>query len=320
MTTVGSDRVRGERFWDDLSVEVGRAVVGHTDALRQIAVALLAHGHVLIEDVPGVGKTLLAHAVARALGLGFGRIQGTPDLLPSDITGTSILEGGAFRFVPGPVFTNMLLVDEINRATPRAQSALLEAMQERQVSIDGQTRPLPSPFVVLATQNPVELEGTFVLPEAQLDRFTMRVRLGYPDAEQERSIAGRYAGAAEPLDAVRPIIAGERLATTIDEVRGIHVSPDVEAYIVDLVRATRGHPAITLGASPRASVALHRATQASAWLAGRTFVRPDDVQAMYLPVIAHRLVIEVDRQLRGEGAEQVLARIMDATPVPPPVP
>ena len=193
-------------------------------------------------------------------------------------------------------------------------------MQERQVSIDGQTRPLPLPFFVLATQNPVELEGTFVLPEAQLDRFLMRVRLGYPDAQQERSIAGRYAAAAEPLDAVQPVIAGERMVSIIDQVRGAHVSPDVEMYIVDLVRATRDHPAITLGASPRASVALHRAAQASAWLAGRTFVLPDDVQAMYLPVIAHRLIIDVDRQLRGEEAEQILERIMGDMPVPPPLP
>jgi MoxR-like ATPase len=278
---------------------------------------LLAHGHILLEDVPGVGKTLLARAVARALDLDFGRIQGTPDLLPSDITGTSILEAGAFRFVAGPVFTNVLLVDEINRATPRAQSALLEAMQERQVSIDGQTRPLPSPFIVLATQNPVELEGTFVLPEAQLDRFLMRVRMGYPDASDEALIAGRYDGTAEPLDALKPVIDRARMGSVIDEVRGVHVSQDVEAYLVSLVRATRDHASISLGGSPRASVALHRASQAAAWLSGRAFVLPDDVREVFVPVVAHRLALDVDRQLRGEQADGILAQVLAATPVPP---
>jgi MoxR-like ATPase len=317
MATEEAQERHGGRFWDDLQTAVGRAVVGQTGALRQIAVGLLAHGHVLIEDVPGVGKTLLARAVAQALDLEFGRIQGTPDLLPSDITGTSVLEAGAFRFVAGPVFTNVLLVDEINRATPRAQSALLEAMQERQVSIDGQTRPLPTPFFVLATQNPIELEGTFVLPEAQLDRFTMRIRMGYPDADEEQTIAARYDSAAEPLDALKAVIPGARIAAFIEEVRSTHVSPDVEAYAVSLVRATRENPAITLGASPRATVALHRAAQASAWLSGRAFVLPDDVQELFVPVIAHRLVIDVDRQLRGVTAEQVLGQVMDATPTPP---
>ena len=278
---------------------------------------LLAHGHILLEDVPGVGKTLLARAVARALDLDFGRIQGTPDLLPSDITGTSILENGSFRFVPGPVFTNVLLVDEINRATPRAQSALLEAMQERQVSIDGTTRPLPSPFIVLATQNPVELEGTFVLPEAQLDRFLMRVRMGYPEAADEATIAGRYDAAAEPLDALHPVIDRVRMAGVIDEVRAVTVSEDVEAYLVSLVRATRDDPAISLGASPRASVALHRASQAAAWLSGRAYVLPDDVREVFVPVVAHRLVLDVDRQLRGEQSDHVLAQVLAATPVPP---
>ena len=318
MTNGGpAERGGGRRFWEDLRTEVGRAMVGQSGPLRQVAIGLLAHGHVLLEDVPGVGKTLMARAVARALDLDFGRIQGTPDLLPSDITGTSILENGAFRFVPGPVFTNVLLVDEINRATPRAQSALLEAMQERQVSIDGATRPLPSPFIVLATQNPVELEGTFVLPEAQLDRFLLRVRMGYPDALDEGLIAGRYDTAGEPLDALSPVIDRARMTTVIDEVRSVHVSADIEAYLVSLVRATRDQAAISLGASPRASVALHRAAQAAAWLAGRAFVLPDDVRDVYVAVIAHRLVLDVDRQLRGEQAEGVLAQVLAATPVPP---
>jgi MoxR-like ATPase len=292
-------------------------VVGQTIPLRHIAITLLAQGHVLVEDVPGVGKTLLARAVARALELDFGRVQGTPDLLPSDITGTSILESGSFRFVPGPVFTNVLLVDEINRATPRAQSALLEAMQERQVSVDGETRPLPSPFFVLATQNPIELEGTFVLPEAQLDRFMMRVRLGYPDAAQEQTIAGRYDASLDPLENVRPVVERERIAAVADRVRGVHVSADVESYLVGLVRATRGHPAIALGGSPRASVALHRAAQAAAWLSGRAFVLPDDVQEIFVDVMAHRLVLDVDRQLRGDDAEQILEQLLREAPAPP---
>ena len=307
----------GRRFWGDLSAEVGKAVVGQADALRRIAVGLLAHGHLLMEDVPGVGKTLLARAVSRAMDLDFGRIQGTPDLLPSDITGSSVLENGAFRFVAGPVFTNVLLVDEINRATPRAQSALLEAMQERQVSVDGSTRPLPDPFLVIATQNPIELEGTFVLPEAQLDRFLLRIRLGYPDEAQERAIAGRYDAAVEPLDAVQPVISRERLGSVVEQVRAVRVSEDVETYLVRLVRATRDHPAITLGASPRASVALHRATQAAAWLDGRTFALPDDVRAVAVPVLAHRLVLDVDRMLRGEGAEGVVEQLLASVPVPP---
>jgi MoxR-like ATPase len=307
----------GRRFWEDIRAEVGRAVVGQADALRAIVVGLLAHGHLLVEDVPGVGKTLLARAVARALDLDFARVQGTPDLLPSDITGSSILEAGAFRFVAGPVFTNVLLVDEINRATPRAQSALLEAMQERQVSVDGVTRPLPSPFVVLATQNPVELEGTFLLPEAQLDRFLMRIRLGYPEEGEERTIAGRYDTAAEPLDALRPVIERERMSAVIDAVRAVHVSEDVEAYLVRLIRATREHPAITLGASPRASVALHRAAQAAGWLAGRSFALPDDVRDQFVPVVAHRLVLDVDRVLRGEHAEEVLEAVLREVPAPP---
>ena len=201
----------GRRLWDDLRRSVGRAVVGAEQPLRLIAIALLADGHVLLEDVPGTGKTLLARAVARSLGLQMARIQGTPDLLPSDITGASLFEPTGLRFVPGPVFTNLLLVDEVNRATPRTQSALLEAMQERQVSIEGTTRRLPDPFLVLATQNPVEFEGTFALPQAQLDRFLLRARLGYPDAQGERRIAARYRDAAEPLDAIQPVLTLERL-------------------------------------------------------------------------------------------------------------
>src|SRR3954470_8309038 len=204
----GAMQTDGRRFWADLRENVGRAVVVDDTALRLLVVALLAHGHALVEDVPGVGKTLLTRSFSRALGLTFARVQGTPDLLPSDVLGSSLLEGDHFRFVPGPVFTNVLLVDEINRATPRTQSALLEAMEERQVSIEGETRPLPDPFLVLATQNPIELEGTFALPEAQLDRFLVRIALGYPDPAHEQSIASRFSRSADPLSAIEPVVDG----------------------------------------------------------------------------------------------------------------
>jgi MoxR-like ATPase len=306
-----------EPFWLDLRSQVARAVVGADDALRLIAVALLADGHVLLEDVPGTGKTLLARAAARALGLTTGRIQGTPDLLPLDVTGSSLYEGGALRFVAGPVFTNLLLVDEINRATPRTQSALLEAMQEHQVTIEGQVRPLPAPFVVLATQNPIEYEGTFALPQAQLDRFLVRARIGYPDEAGERAIAGRYQGATEPLDAIEAIADAGRILALRDLVRQVRVSSEVEAYAVSITRATREHPDLELGASPRASVALYRAAQAAAMLDGRSFVLPDDVKAMTAPVLEHRLIVDVDRAVRGATAAAAVASILAATPVPP---
>ena len=315
---LASDRVAtGRRVWDDLRSAVGKAVVGAEEPLRLIVTALLADGHVLIEDVPGTGKTLLARAVARALALDSKRVQGTPDLLPVDVTGSSLYEGGSLRFAPGPVFTNILLVDEINRATPRTQSALLEAMQERQVSIEGTTRPLPDPFIVLATQNPIEFEGTFALPQAQLDRFLLRVRIGYPDEQSERTIARRYQGAAEPLEEIEPILDGPRLIALRDGVRRIRVADEVEAYGVAVVRATRGHSDLQLGASPRASVALYRAAQAAAFLAGRDFVLPDDIKAMAAPVLAHRLVVDLDRSLRGASTDSALTEILATVPVPP---
>jgi MoxR-like ATPase len=251
-----TDSHAGARLWRSLREEVARAVVGGEEPLRLMTIALLAEGHALLEDVPGVGKTLVAHAFARALGLQFGRVQGTPDLLPSDVTGSSVLAGSSFRFIPGPIFTNVLLVDEINRATPRTQSALLEAMQERQVSVDGETRPIPSPFLVLATQNPIELEGTFALPEAQLDRFLVRIALGYPDEADERAIARRYREAGEPLEAVRTVLDPAALHELRDATRHVTVSDEVEGYLVRIVRATREHADLQLGASPRASVAL----------------------------------------------------------------
>ncbi|HEX8939683.1 MAG TPA: MoxR family ATPase [Candidatus Limnocylindrales bacterium] len=305
------------RAWPALRAAVARAVVGADEPLRLLAVALLADGHALLEDVPGVGKTLLARAFARALDLEFARVQGTPDLLPTDITGSSLLQGGELRFVRGPVFTNLLLVDEVNRATPRAQSALLEAMQERQVSIEGHTHPLPDPFLVVATQNPIELEGTFALPEAQLDRFLVRIRLGYPEPAAERAIASRYQREAEPLALVEPVLDEAGVRALRAATRTVTVSDEVEAYVVALVRATRDWPDVELGASPRASVALYRAGQAWALLAGRDFVRPDDVKAVAPAVLAHRLILDVERSLRGATPEQVLEAVLASVPVPP---
>ena len=304
------------RFWRDLQASVAEAVVGDVTSLRLLTVALLADGHALIEDVPGVGKTLLARAFARSLGLDFGRVQGTPDLLPTDVTGASVLDGGHLRFLPGPIFTNVLLVDEINRATPRTQSALFEAMQERQVSVDGETRPLEDPFLVVATQNPVELEGTFSLPEAQLDRFLVQVGLGYPSRDQERRIARRYQGGGEPLERVDRVVDREALLELRHSVSEIHVSELVEGYVVDVVRATREHPDLRLGASPRATVALYRASQARAALEGRGFVLPDDVAAVARAVLGHRIKLDVDRQLRGASLQRVLDEILARVPVP----
>jgi len=315
-STAAPHRPEGARFLASIGHAVSAAVVGAEMPLRLLATGMLAGGHALVEDVPGVGKTLLARAFAQALGLSFARVQGTPDLLPTDVTGSSILDNGEFRFIPGPVFANVLLVDEINRATPRTQSALLEAMQERQVSAEGQTRPLPDPFLVLATQNPIELEGTFALPEAQLDRFLLRIAMGYPDEDAERRIARRHQASAEPLAEVPTVIQPDEARSLREIARTIHVSEDVERYVVGLVRATREHADVRLGASPRASVALYRLAQAWALLDGRGYVLPDDVRGVAPAALEHRLLIEIDRELRGATAAAVIAEIVDSVPVP----
>lgn len=296
--------------------QVGSAVVGATEALEQLLVALLCRSHVLVEDVPGTGKTLLARSLAQALGCQFRRVQLTPDVLPSDITGSSVFDqrSANFEFRPGPVFTQVLLADEINRATPRSQSALLEAMEEQQVTVDGETRPLPQPFFVMATQNPLEMEGTFPLPEAQLDRFGLRVTLGYPSAENERAILRRFE--ADRAPEVGPVLAAAEVIALQRARAAVVVADDVVDYLLGVVRATREDSRLALGASPRAALALHRAAQARALLGGRSFVLPDDVKALAVPVLAHRLVPTGAARLRGVSAQSVLAEILVGHEVP----
>ncbi len=305
-------------FGQELVREVSRVIVGKDSVVELMAVALLCEGHVLIDDVPGVGKTTLAKTLARCLSSSFNRIQFTPDLLPSDITGIYFFnqKAGEFEFRPGPIHTNIVLADEINRATPRTQSALLEAMEERQVTVEGTTAALPRPFLVLATQNPVELEGTFPLPEAQLDRFFLQVSLGYPTAEEEVTVLRRFSGPTVPLDEVRAVATGDDVMALASEVRSIHVDDSVANYVVALTRATRSHSSIELGASPRASLALFHAAQAFAAIRGRSFVTPDDVKHLVEPVLGHRLVLRHEGRLRGAAADRVLRAIVESTPVP----
>ncbi len=293
---------------------VETVIVGKRFQLELLMVALLCQGHVLIEDVPGTGKTMLARAVAASLGLSFKRVQCTPDLLPNDIIGVNIFnqQAGTFDFRPGPVFVNILLADEINRATPRTQSALLEAMQERQVSVDGVTHPVAAPFIVLATQNPIEFEGTFPLPEAQLDRFLMRLSLGHPEADAEIQIV-RNLRKHHPIDSIRAVAGGDELLALSDQVTDVHVDQTIEHYCLAIVRATRQHPDVALGASTRGTLALYKTAQALAALRGRDYVLPEDVKTLVPLTLAHRLIIRPESQLRGRSAAQILAEILEHT-------
>ncbi len=304
-------------FSQAVQENVSQVIIGKADVTELMLVALLVEGHVLLEDVPGIGKTTLAKALARSLDCSFARIQFTPDLLPSDVTGLNIYNQKRqdFEFRPGPVLNQVLLADEINRATPRTQSSLLEAMQERQITVDGETYPLPRPFIVIATQNPIELEGTFPLPEAQLDRFLMQLRLGYPSAEEEDEILQRYQH-SDPLIDLRAVATAEDVLELQRQAQDIHVSTDVRNYILQVARTTREHEAVDLGVSPRGTMALFKASQALAALRGRDYVIPSDVQHLCPPILAHRIHISPRIRLRGRTPAQVVAEITDTVPVP----
>jgi MoxR-like ATPase len=312
-------------FAQAVKANVGQVIVGKDAATELLLVTLLVEGHALLEDVPGIGKTTLAKALSRSLDFSFARIQFTPDLLPSDVTGINYYnqKQQEFEFRPGPAFSQLLLADEINRATPRTQSALLEAMQERQVTVDGRTYPLPQPFMVLATQNPIELEGTFPLPEAQVDRFLAQIRLGYPTEAQEEEILLRYqsrslpgGGQDDPLAQLRPVASAEEVRRLQRAVLETHVSTDVRHYIARVTRATREHPAVDLGVSPRGTLALFKASQALAALRGRDYVIPSDVQVLCPSVLTHRVHISPQVRLRGRTPAQVIGEITESVPVP----
>ena len=314
---VGADVRRVAEFGQRVRENIEKVIVGHEATIEMLLVAILCEGHVLIEDVPGMGKTKLARAAARSLDCSFRRVQCTPDLMPSDVTGIHYFDqrASAFQFRPGPLFAQIVLADEINRATPRTQSALLEAMEEQQVTVDGETMPLPRPFLVIATQNPIELEGTFPLPEAQLDRFLLRLSLGYPAAAEEEAMLERFER-NEPLLDLRPVATGEDISAAAAAVLRVHIDPAVRRYALQLVRTSREHPAFAIGGSPRGALALVRASRAMAALRGREYLLPDDVKEMMIPVLAHRCLLSTQARLRGRAAVEALQEIMAAIPVP----
>jgi len=303
----------GERLFESLE----KVMVGKHSALELVVIGLLCQGHVLIEDVPGVGKTVMARTLSKSLGCAFNRVQFTPDMLPSDVTGVSIFnqENHSFEFRPGPIFGQVVLADEINRATPKTQAALLEAMDEHQVTVDGVTHPLPRPFIVLATQNPIEYEGTFPLPEAQLDRFLLKVRLGYPSqADEVRILEDQQL--RHPIDTITPVFSAEEVLEVAEAVKSVYVAPSLKRYIIDLTHRTRVSNDVYLGASPRGSLALFRAGQARAALNGREHVLPDDIKALALSILGHRIIVNPAARLREVTAERIVQEILLAAPVP----
>jgi MoxR-like ATPase len=302
---------------DKFSTNVGKVIVGKKDVIDLILVALLCEGHILIEDVPGTGKTILAKTTAKSLGCSFKRIQCTPDLLPSDVTGIHYFnqKTSEFELRPGPIMANIVLADEINRATPRTQSSLLECMQEHQVTVDLLTVPLPRPFLIMATQNPIELEGTFPLPEAQLDRFLLRLKLGYPSEKEEETILFRFQQ-ANPLDGLTSVIESRELLELQRICKQVYIETSLRNYIVAIARATRNHQSIELGASPRATLGLSLASQAFAALQGRNYVIPDDVKLLTVPVLAHRIIAKTEARLKGRSMEALINEIVSNVPVP----
>jgi MoxR-like ATPase len=303
-----------QEFTNQVIDNVEKVIIGKRSAIELVMVALLCEGHVLLEDVPGSGKTMLARSIAISLGIGFKRIQCTPDLMPNDVTGVSIFnqKSGEFEFRPGPIFVNILLTDEINRATPRTQSALLEAMQEQQVTVDGVTRELPRPFLVLATQNPIEYEGTFPLPEAQLDRFLMRISLGYPSPQDERQILVNLQR-EHPINLLEKAVDGNRLLPLQKQVWDVHVDDTLQIYIVAIASATRNHPDLSLGISPRGSLALFKTAQALAAIRGRDHVIPDDIKYLMFATLSHRLILKPEAELRGRTSIMVLEEVLKST-------
>jgi len=306
------------RIIADLLENVSRVIVGKEEAIEYALIALLCRGHVLIEDVPGVGKTTLASALAKSLSCSFRRIQFTPDLMPSDVTGFTLVnfQTGAMEYREGSVMSQVVLADEINRTSPKTQSALLEVMEEHQVTVDGVTHPLPKPFIVLATQNPGEFVGTYPLPEAQMDRFFLRISIGYPTVEQEMDVLERYSGTVKPMEQLQPVCSAEDIIALQELVTTVYCSAEVRSYVANIAAATRRDPALTLGASTRAAIALIHGAQACALLEGRDFIIPEDVQHMALPVLCHRVVLNPEARMKGVTAEAVIGSIMKNTPVP----
>ena len=304
-------------FGEGIVNNLEQVIVGKSQSVELVVIGLLCQGHVLIEDVPGVGKTMLARSLAKSLNCTFNRIQFTPDMLPSDVTGVSIFnqEKRTFEFRAGPIMGQIILADEVNRATPKTQASLLEAMEERQVTVDGVTHELPRPFMVLATQNPIEYEGTFPLPEAQLDRFLLRVRLGYPNATEEMRILSEQQ-LRHPIESLEAVVKVEELLEAIDEIRHVYVAPAIQRYIIDLVGRTRHSGDVYLGSSPRGSLALFRAGQARAALQGRDHVLPDDIKALAIPVLAHRIIVSPAARLRELSADRIVQEIIYSAPVP----
>ncbi len=316
----GADAPYGATFaerFDAVATSMQRAIQGKRDVIELVLLCLVSEGHLLIEDVPGVGKTSLAKALARSIDASFGRIQFTPDLLPSDVVGVTVWNrsDGKFEFRPGPVFAAVVLGDELNRASPKTQSALLESMAEGQVTVDNVTYPLGPPFMVIATQNPIEHEGTYPLPESQLDRFLMRVSVGYPSRTAELEVLETH-GDGNPLDDITPVASRGELLRMIELVRSVHVAPSLKTYLVDLADTTRRHPHLSLGMSPRATLSLLRVARARAAALGRTYVVPDDVKALAEPVLAHRLLVTPEAQLQGISSADALADVFDTVPVP----